>query len=222
MDYVVLETESRGKKLRAVVHLFEFFSAFISERAWKDRWHGGDTVPHSPLGLVLGSLESGVSTVLEEAGCLRDFVKTPGNDSAALGLAVLELRGKPVSPLSHGMGPLHPSKPWKLTAILEIRRQHAKWTWAFIHAPVGQMVGQWAEDTFRSTYWGTDYVSHAVPKKWEVLLRSTKKYPERRHLKETEQSGKTADSSSASGEKKLRIIDVIVISFLENNKSKLL
>lgn len=103
MDYVVLETESRGRKLRAVVHLFEFFSALISERAWRDRWHGGDTVPHSPLGLVLGSLESGVSTVLEEAGCRRDFVKTLGNDSAALSLAVLELRGKPVSPLSHGM-----------------------------------------------------------------------------------------------------------------------
>lgn len=84
------------------------------------------------------------------------------------------------------------------------------------------MVGQWAEDTIRSTYWGTDYGSHAIPKKWEILLWSTKKYPERRHLKEAEQSGKTADSSLASGEKKLRIIDVIVISFLENNKSKLL
>lgn len=61
------------------------------------------SVPHPPLGLVLGSLGSGVRTVLEEAGCLRDFVKTPSNDRAALGLAVLELRGKPFSPLSHGM-----------------------------------------------------------------------------------------------------------------------
>lgn len=66
------------------------------------------SVPHPPLGLVLGSLESGVSTVLEEAGCLRDFVKTSGNDSATLDLAVLESGGKPVSPLTHGMWSLLP------------------------------------------------------------------------------------------------------------------
>ena len=85
------------------------------------------------------------------------------------------------------------------------------------------MVGHWPEDTTEAK---REFVAHTEGWTMAHMLfprngrfRSTRKYLEKRHLKRTEQSGKTADFISKREE--LRIINVIVISFLDNNTSKL-
>ena len=107
MEYVVLEAESRGRKFRAVVHFS--MSPLLRRVVWRRHCY---LSPDSP-GLAVSLLGSAVRTVFEEAGFLRDSVKSLGNSCAALGPEVLELRGKPVYLLLHGTWPSLTTDTWK-------------------------------------------------------------------------------------------------------------
>lgn len=93
---------------------------------------------------------------------------------------------KAMSALLYGNWP--PSTPQNLTTTLEIGRQRFKWTRAFPHSRArGGAVGcgyGWGPEGVHGTQWGTDDGSYVVPKKQEILFRSTKKYLETKHLKD--------------------------------------